>query len=202
MTLGERIKKVRKEKDLTQQEFGKHIGIKPNSISLIESGSRNASEQVILSICREFNVNETWLRTGEGKMLIERPKNEVLATQIQAFLQGGTNSFRERLVSLLLRLAPEQWDALECYLIELMNAPLPSVPAPAVDFKMETATPSRPESDLVQKIAELERQNQELAAKVTAMEEEDKARGLWDGSSVSQSASAGSYNPMWESRRE
>ena len=73
MILGERIKKVRKNLDLTQQELGKRIGIKPNSISLIESGNRNASEQVILSICREFNVSETWLRTGEGEMFKAAP---------------------------------------------------------------------------------------------------------------------------------
>lgn len=121
MILGNRIKKLRKELDLTQQELGKRIGIKPNSISLIESGNRNASEQVILSICREFNVSEVWLRTGEGQMFVELPRNEALAAQIQAFLQGGTDSFRERLISLLLRLTPEQWDALEGYLLELIG---------------------------------------------------------------------------------
>lgn len=68
LTLGERIKKVRREVDLTQQKFCERIGFKQNSISLIESGKRNISDQAIKSICREFNVSEVWLRTGEGDM--------------------------------------------------------------------------------------------------------------------------------------
>ena len=68
MTLGERIKKVRREVDLTQQKFCERIGFKQNSISLIESGKRNISDQAIKSICREFNVSDVWLRTGEGDM--------------------------------------------------------------------------------------------------------------------------------------
>lgn len=71
MTFGDRIKKIRKERELTQAELGKLIGIKPNSISLIESGNRNASEQVILAICRSLNVNEEWLRTGIGEMTVQ-----------------------------------------------------------------------------------------------------------------------------------
>ena len=67
MTIGERIKKVRKENDYTQQALADRIGIKQNSIALIESGKRNASDQVILAICREFNLNEEWLRTGDGE---------------------------------------------------------------------------------------------------------------------------------------
>lgn len=75
MTIGERIKKVRQEKSLTQQHFGERIGLKRNSLALIETG-RNPSEQTIISICREFNVNETWLRTGEGEMYL--PEREEL----------------------------------------------------------------------------------------------------------------------------
>ena len=68
LTLGERIKKLRKDKGLTQQEFCNRIGLKRNSISLVESGKRNISDQAIKSICREFGVNEEWLRTETGKM--------------------------------------------------------------------------------------------------------------------------------------
>lgn len=71
MSLGERIKQVRKEKSLTQQALGDRIGVKQNTIALIESGKRNTSDQLLISICREFNINEHWLRTGEGEMLIK-----------------------------------------------------------------------------------------------------------------------------------
>ena len=62
-------------------------------------------------------------------MFVELPRNEALAAQIQAFLQGGSDGFRERLVSLLLRLTPEQWEALEGYALELVGSrpPVPTV---------------------------------------------------------------------------
>lgn len=128
MSLGERIKKVRKALDLTQQEFGGKIGSTQNAIGNYETGHRNPSSSVINNICKTFSVSEEWLRTGEGDMFAELPKNEVLAAQIEDFLKGGTDSFRERLVSLLLRLSPEQWEALEGYLRELI-APPPSTPS-------------------------------------------------------------------------
>lgn len=74
--MNERIKKLRKVLDLTQQEFGDRIGIKRNSVALIESG-RNTSEQTIFAICREFNVREEWLREGTGEMFKAAP-NTVL----------------------------------------------------------------------------------------------------------------------------
>lgn len=76
MTLGERIKKVRKALDLTQQEFADRIGMKRNSIAQVEMG-RNTSEQTITSICREFNISEEWLRTGSGEMFIPSPEESV-----------------------------------------------------------------------------------------------------------------------------
>ena len=77
MTLGERIKKLRKEKDLTQQQFCNLIGFKQNSISLVESGKRNISDQAIKSICREFNISEAWLQTGEGEMFVPTPETAI-----------------------------------------------------------------------------------------------------------------------------
>ena len=65
--MNERIKQVRLKFDLTQSEFGERIGITKSSVSTIESGKSNPSDQTIRSICREFSVNESWLRTGEGE---------------------------------------------------------------------------------------------------------------------------------------
>lgn len=75
MNLGERIRKVRRTLDLTQEAFCNRIGLKRNSISLVESDKRNISDQAILSICREFNVNEEWLRNGTGEMFRAVPSN-------------------------------------------------------------------------------------------------------------------------------
>ena len=64
MTVNERIKELRILQGLTMEQFGERIGIKRSSISLIESGKNNPSDQTIMLICREFGYNEEWLRDG------------------------------------------------------------------------------------------------------------------------------------------
>lgn len=66
--MNDRIKKVRKALDLTQQKFADRLGMKQNTIATYEMGRAAPSDPTIKSICREFNVSETWLRTGEGEM--------------------------------------------------------------------------------------------------------------------------------------
>lgn len=72
----DRIKAVRKALGLNQATFGKRVGVKGNTIGNYEIGLRNPSDAVIFSICREFNVNEEWLRKGTGKMFIEISEDE------------------------------------------------------------------------------------------------------------------------------
>lgn len=69
--MGNRIKELRKKLGLTQQEFADRLGIKRNAITNYEVGRNNPADMVISLICREFNVNEQWLRTGDGEMLAE-----------------------------------------------------------------------------------------------------------------------------------
>lgn len=66
--MNERIKQLRKELGITQDDFGKKLGLARNSIANYEIGRRIPTNAVITSICREFNVNEEWLRTGFGDM--------------------------------------------------------------------------------------------------------------------------------------
>ena len=127
----ERIARVIDITGLKKFEFAKRLGISAPFVSELCTGVKKPSDRTIADICREFNISETWLRTGEGEMFVELPRNDALAAQIQCFLQGGTDSFRERLISLLLRLTPEQWDVLERYLLELIAAP--AAPAPTVE---------------------------------------------------------------------
>ena len=84
------IKSLRKELSYTQQEFADKIGTPRNNIAGYETGKRSPSEAVISLICREFNVNEIWLRTGEGEMfnqtedaIIERLRNELNASELE-----------------------------------------------------------------------------------------------------------------------
>ena len=71
MTQGERIREVRKTLGLTLEKFGEKIGMKKNSVSQIENGKNSVTEQVVKSICREFNVDYIWLTTGDGEMFID-----------------------------------------------------------------------------------------------------------------------------------
>lgn len=97
----DRLKKLRKELDLTQQAFADKIGMKQNTIAQYEMGRTTPSDAIIFSICREFGVDENWLRTGEGKMFEEltdqqkvmkytdmllRDTDSVVANAIQSFI--------------------------------------------------------------------------------------------------------------------
>ncbi len=89
MTLGERIKKMRKDLDLTQQEFASRIGTTANVLTNYETGRRNPSSSVINNICKTFDVNEEWLRTGKGEMF--NPKSSA-AMEALARERGLTHS--------------------------------------------------------------------------------------------------------------
>ena len=82
-----RIKELRKELNLTMEEFGKHLGVKRNTVSQWESGTNKVTDQMIKSICREFHVDYTWLTTGEGKMFFDSDEslkdNELLNDLLQ-----------------------------------------------------------------------------------------------------------------------
>lgn len=113
MTQGERIKEVRKSLKLTLEKFGEKIGVKKNAISAVENNRNSLSEQMAKSVCREYNVNETWLRTGEGEMFLpvnRKTKIEKLTNQL---LSEESDSFKNRLVSVLADLTENEWEFLE-----------------------------------------------------------------------------------------
>ncbi len=74
--MNERIKEVRKSLGLTLEKFGKSLGVTKVAISNIENGNRGVTEQMFLSVCRVYNVNENWLRNGTGEMF-NKPSDEV-----------------------------------------------------------------------------------------------------------------------------
>lgn len=76
--MNERIALVRKSLGLTQEKFAEQVGLSRNFMWMIESGTRVPSDRTISDICREFNVNETWLRTGEGEMFNQITRSEKL----------------------------------------------------------------------------------------------------------------------------
>lgn len=74
MTQGERVKEIRKSLGLTLDKFGEKVGVKKQTISRIENGVNNVTDQMVLSICREFNVNYDYIMSGEGEMFSNLPQ--------------------------------------------------------------------------------------------------------------------------------
>ena len=112
----DRLKKLRKTLDLTQQAFADRIGMKQNTIAQYEMGRTIPSDAIIFSICREFNVNENWLRTGEGDMFLKMSRDEQIEEFVGNLLQGEEDSFKRRLISGLAALDENGWKVLEDFL--------------------------------------------------------------------------------------
>lgn len=109
----DRIKKIRKELDLTQQEFADRIGIKRGGVANYESGRNEPIDAVISLICREFNVNENWLRTGNGEMFRSTDRHGTIAKFMEQLLLEESGSFKNRLISVLADLNVTEWEILE-----------------------------------------------------------------------------------------
>lgn len=110
----ERIKCLRKELKLTQQEFADKLKIKRGAIANYELGRNDPIDAVVTLICREFNVNEQWLRTGEGEMFNTLSRDEEVAKFFGELLMPAEgDDFKRRFISALARLNPEQWKMIE-----------------------------------------------------------------------------------------
>lgn len=104
-----RIKQIRKEKNLTQVEFGERIGVKGNTVTNYETGLRNPTDAVILSICREFNVNEDWLRNGIGDMYKEKDGS---FSELLVELEDSDDDFIKSLITVYMGLDEDSKSAL------------------------------------------------------------------------------------------
>ena len=114
MTENERIKQLRKEHlQLTLEEFGAKLGLGKSSISDIETGRRNITPQTRISICREYNVREEWLKDGEGTPCrVPGSRDEEIMAFVGEALADESADFRVQLLHVLSRLTEQQWDTL------------------------------------------------------------------------------------------
>lgn len=110
--MNERIKELRLALNLSAEKFGAPFGVTRFNISKIETGASGITEHMIKSICREYNVNETWLRTGNGNMF-----NELTRAELAAHLVGKTltteNDFILNTFIALGQLSPDDWKVIE-----------------------------------------------------------------------------------------
>ena len=116
-----RIKDLRKHLGLTQSEFGEKIGLKGNTITNYENNLRTPSDAVIYSICREFNVSERWLRTGEGEMFLELSRADEIAAYVGRVLKDESAFYQQKLLLFLSRLSSEMLAELEKVADEILS---------------------------------------------------------------------------------
>ena len=117
--MNERIKELRKYLNMNQTKFGSRIGVKQTTIAGYENGLRTPSDLAVSSICKEFGVNELWLRTGEGDMMRAMSREEELASLFSKLLTCEPG-FKHRLISVLLRMDESEWEMLERKADELL----------------------------------------------------------------------------------
>lgn len=111
--MNNRLKKLRIALNLSQEEFGKKIGIKSRAhISALETATRNITDRIISDICKEFNVNEEWLRFGTGEMFLKKTKSEEISDFLEDVLKDD-ESFKRKLVEILAKLDQKDWEDLE-----------------------------------------------------------------------------------------
>lgn len=113
--MNKRIKELRKTLGLTQNDFGLKLGLAPNTITNYETGRRDPSNQIIVAMCREFNVNEEWLRTGEGEMFQDLSQGE-LAARVVGEALADDNKFIQSVFISLGKLTPAEWQVVEKFI--------------------------------------------------------------------------------------
>lgn len=111
--MNERIKELRKLLKVTQSEFSAKIGLSRNFIAQVEIGTKIPSDRTISDICREFNVNEEWIRNGTGEMFQPISKNDEISKLFGEVIKESDSDFKRRLVNALSRLDDEGWKNLE-----------------------------------------------------------------------------------------
>ena len=112
-TIAERISWLISDKGYTKTAFAKKINISQPHISKIALGESVPSDRTIADICRKFNVNENWLRTGRGDPYIQLSRDEELAQFFGDVMKGEDPDFRRRLLSVMSRLTTDEWALLE-----------------------------------------------------------------------------------------
>lgn len=107
----DRINLIIEKLDISKTRFAEKLNVSPAFVSQICSGAREPSDRTIADICREFGVNEVWLRTGEGEPFLELTKEEEIM-RFAVRTVKGSDEFRKAFVSMLAKLEPEDWENL------------------------------------------------------------------------------------------
>ena len=116
--MNERLKHLRKELNMKQSDFATALSISQGHLSDIENTRKEVSDRVV-SICSlKFNVNENWLRTGNGEMFNPMSEDEELDLYVGR-ISGGADEFKKNLIKTLCKLSEDEWDVLKKIISEM-----------------------------------------------------------------------------------
>lgn len=115
------IKELRSHVGLNQTDFGARIGVRQSTIAGWETGQRIPPDSAIVSICREFHVDEHWLRTGDGKMFTATTRDEEVMAFVGDVMRGEEDNFRRRFLLALSRLPEERWADIEAFALQIVE---------------------------------------------------------------------------------
>ena len=118
--MNNRIAEVRKQTKRTQEKFAERLGLTRNFVWMIEKGDRVPSDRTITDICREFQVDEHWLRTGEGEMIRPMSRNDELARFLGQVITDD-DDFKRTLLTVMSRMTTDEWAMLERKAWELVE---------------------------------------------------------------------------------
>ena len=119
MTIRERIARLIDVSGMTKTDFASKLNVTQAYISKITNKGSVPSDRLIEDICEKFNVNENWLRTGEGEMFIELSRDEQIAEFVGRTLSTESESFKKRFIAMLAKLDESDWETLEKIALEL-----------------------------------------------------------------------------------
>lgn len=128
--MNERIRSLIKALNIKQAEFAQRIGVSRPFVSELCSGAKNPSDRTIADICREFGVNERWLRTGEGDMFVNPSREEEVMRCAATVIRDPSSEFQRQALSLLAKLTPEQWQLMEEMAHKLLSEQADEPPQP------------------------------------------------------------------------
>lgn len=121
VSIGERMRILRKELKLNQSEFADKIGLKQAAIGLYENNQRGVADRTILLICEKYGVREEWLRDGTGDMFIKRSRDEEISDFVNKILSQESDSFKRRFMTMLSQLNESDWSVLERMAFQLFQ---------------------------------------------------------------------------------
>ena len=111
--LNDRISLLIVTLNIKKTAFAERLNVSQAFVSQLCSGAKQPSDRTISDICREFNVSEKWLKSGEGEMFISLTKNQIITDFMGDLIIDEDESFKRRLIEALAKLNPEDWEVLE-----------------------------------------------------------------------------------------